>query len=811
MAYKSKSYRKFIATGTTAALVATAIAPAASAADHPFVDVNTNYDEAVSYLYNNDITKGYTETTFGTYMSLDRGNAAVIIANALGLDTENAADAGFEDVNSRVAGSVNALVEAGIMDGYSDTEFKPEVELSRGAMAKILVNAYDLSEYSTDTPFSDLTSTFGEYIEALYGAGITSGKTETTFGTNAEILRGEFAVLLYNTINFEAPTSEVASVESINAKQVEITFTKAVDVDSVIKDVDTGELVAGVVTVDAVGEANATGALKGELSEDGKTLTLTAANTFDGRYSVTVVDAEDMDGEEVASYAGFFTADDVTRPTVASVSYTSANTAKVSFSEPVKEWGAITLNGVTAAVEAGSDYVLIDISSLDYEEKGTVTFVGVEDHAGNFVSPNPLKVDVTRPAEDVTKPVVDSMSVVSDSRVKVVFSEELASASFSINGVAVTDVDVDDDTVTYYLNADLKDGVNKVEVTSFEDISGNAGKAETRQFVVSVDDIAPELKSSEVLVDEDGQEFLQLSFSEAIELGTAGAQSFDGKLVVDYVTTNGASFTATPLVDEDDSTKVNIPLQNAEKGTWTVSLGEGFVNDLSQASNDLATTKVSFVRGEDEETTEPTELEVTASEADNVVTLTFNGKLAGATATNVSNYSIEGAAVKSAVLTSNTDTTATVQLTFDSESIVANGDYQLELDGVTAADGTLVDVDPIELNLTENVSPELTSAELVNGQDIVLSFSEAIEASTLDGTDFNVLVDGKDYEGTYTVAAKSGDTTGKKFVVTLSTELTSDQLADAIALELTDDTVVEDLNGNDLEEFESLTVSKNIQ
>ncbi len=205
MAYKSKSYRKFLATGTTAALVASAIAPAASAADHPFTDVNKNYDEAVSYLYSNNITKGYTETTFGTYMSLTRGNAAVIIANALNLDTTSAADAGFEDVNSRVAGSVNALVEAGIMDGFSDTEFRPDVELSRGAMAKILVNAYDLQGQAMDTPFTDLTSTFGSYIEALYGAGITTGKTETTFGTNQEILRGEFAVLLYKSINFEAP------------------------------------------------------------------------------------------------------------------------------------------------------------------------------------------------------------------------------------------------------------------------------------------------------------------------------------------------------------------------------------------------------------------------------------------------------------------------------------------------------------------------------------------------------------------------------------------------------------------------------
>jgi methionine-rich copper-binding protein CopC len=235
MSYKAKSYRKFIATGTTAAIVASAIAPAASAAEqHPFTDVNSNYDEAVSYLYNNEITSGLTETTFGTTASLTRGDAAVIIARALELDTDNAPDAGFEDVNSRVAGAVNALVDAEIISGYSDTEFKPAEQLSRGAMAKILVNAYELSDYAVDTEFTDLTATFKEYIEALYGAGITGGKTETTYGTNLDITRGEFAVLLHRSTQIVDPAPEpveleVSSVSAITKTKVEVVFNEELD------------------------------------------------------------------------------------------------------------------------------------------------------------------------------------------------------------------------------------------------------------------------------------------------------------------------------------------------------------------------------------------------------------------------------------------------------------------------------------------------------------------------------------------------------------------------------------------------------
>jgi S-layer homology domain len=199
----AKSYQKFLAASTAAALVASAVAPAASAdGHHPFKDVSANYDEAVSFLYEFDIIKGKTATTFGTYDSLTRGDAAVILANALGLDTENAPDAGFKDVNSRLKGSVNALAELGIVSGIDKDTFAPNLPLSRGAMAKILVLGFELQDYSEETPFTDAVGVFGPYIEALYGTGITSGKTETSYGTHLNITRGEFANLLYRTIMF---------------------------------------------------------------------------------------------------------------------------------------------------------------------------------------------------------------------------------------------------------------------------------------------------------------------------------------------------------------------------------------------------------------------------------------------------------------------------------------------------------------------------------------------------------------------------------------------------------------------------------
>lgn len=227
------------ATATTVAISSLAV-PASAESSHPFTDVGSRYDEAVSFLYDIDVVNGISATKFGTSQTLTRGDAAVILANMLTLDTENAPDAGFKDLNNRVRGSVNALAEIGVISGVTKTEFKPGLTLSRGAMAKFLVTAFELEEYKEQTPFSDVGGVFKPYVEALYGTGITSGKTSTSYGTNLNITRGEFANLLYGTYLFVMENSYfplVANVQVTSATQTKITLTEAVPAEYTADDV----------------------------------------------------------------------------------------------------------------------------------------------------------------------------------------------------------------------------------------------------------------------------------------------------------------------------------------------------------------------------------------------------------------------------------------------------------------------------------------------------------------------------------------------------------------------------------------------
>ncbi|MCH1625104.1 S-layer homology domain-containing protein [Ferdinandcohnia quinoae] len=234
-----KPFQKFVTAGATAAIVATAVAPAAFAAEHPFTDVGPNYSEAVDFLYVTEIIQGTSTTTFGTYLNLTRGDAAVILANVLGLDTENAKDAGFKDLFPRIRGAVNALAEEGIISGVTKDKFDPHAPLSRGAMAKLLVKAFELEEYSTKTPFNDAAGVFKPYIEALYGTEITSGKSPTSYGTYQEITRGDFANLLYNTFIFilENGSIYVESVNIIDSKSFTLQLEEPLDDEYTAEDI----------------------------------------------------------------------------------------------------------------------------------------------------------------------------------------------------------------------------------------------------------------------------------------------------------------------------------------------------------------------------------------------------------------------------------------------------------------------------------------------------------------------------------------------------------------------------------------------
>nr|CAA66724.1 sbsB [Geobacillus stearothermophilus] len=289
MAYQPKSYRKFVATTATAAMVASAVAPVVSAAS--FTDVAPQYKDAIDFLVSTGATKGKTETKFGVYDEITRLDAAVILARVLKLDVDNAKDAGFTDVPKDRAKYVNALVEAGVLNGKAPGKFGAYDPLTRVEMAKIIANRYKLKADDVKLPFTDVNDTWAPYVKALYKYEVTKGKTPTSFGAYQNITRGDFAQFVYRAVNINA-VPEIVEVTAVNSTTVKVTFnTQIADVDFTNFAIDNGLTVT-----------------KATLSRDKKSVEVVVNKPFtrNQEYTITATGIKNLKGETAKELTGKF-------------------------------------------------------------------------------------------------------------------------------------------------------------------------------------------------------------------------------------------------------------------------------------------------------------------------------------------------------------------------------------------------------------------------------------------------------------------------------------------------------------------------
>lgn len=174
--------------------------PNAAAATSPFTDINQysdNYNEILK-LYSQGVMSGFADNTFRPDVSVTRGEAAKMLATALKLDTKNIQDPYYKDVpkGNQYYKYVAALQNAGIMSGYSNGMFMPNEVLTRGELAKMVVVGFHLEVSPTyNNIFKDVNSKTNNaiYIQTLIDLNITKGTTPVTFSPFDPVTRGQFA------------------------------------------------------------------------------------------------------------------------------------------------------------------------------------------------------------------------------------------------------------------------------------------------------------------------------------------------------------------------------------------------------------------------------------------------------------------------------------------------------------------------------------------------------------------------------------------------------------------------------------------
>ena len=854
MANQPKKYKKFVATAATATLVASAIVPvAASAATPKFPDVGSDYADAVNAIADLGIVSGYTDGTFKPLNTVDRAGVVkflgkFLVAQGAKLPTYEAATANGFPFSDLTASSDKELVQyaslvkaEGVFTGYTDGTLNPTQAMPRHQMASVLVKAIKViygidlvAEAKAANFVSDITDIKGnvyeEAIAALDFAGLT---VATQYDPSRTLNRGQFANFLSRSIDFVAEFEankepKVESVTAINAKQVEIKFNKAVKESDVIvtnNDVDyVNNTNIQLSSLDGANVTLGTGQALASLSEDGKTLTITtkAGEIFEGRYHVVVKDVTTSDFKDVAKVDTVVDlGEDTVAPSITTVTKSNAFVAKVNYSEPVVSGGNFTFKladgtDVTSKVtvsQLASNGKSLTLTVNDSTLKGktiTATVLGIKDYANNVVKPNPTTFAFQVGQEDGVAPTISKVEVLSPTKVAVTFSEEVQNVvkeAVTIGGTPATAVEQDseDAKVYYFTVADMLAGatsklvdfkftvdttVSLVEHTLM-DLSGEEmAKDFSQVLTVKKDTVAPKLVSSEV-VTEGSNRYLVLKFDEVVTgVTTTGTPT----AVKDYVTETGNLLLGTPSITSDnkgykyDLTNIKFGPNNSEtalvdgtKYTFNVVATDSYTN----SSEGL---KVEFTYSSSADSVKPEASFGTVTNSS--IQLVFNKELDGKTATDVNNYTVEGVNVKSVVLGTYTGSTQTVTLNLDSNYLTGN--RTVLATGVKSKSGVVMKNFTDVAYLIENIAPELTSAKITSTEKITLTFSEALDVSTVDDADFTIKIGDSELTATtdFTVAPD-----GNSVVVTLDTPLSDSQYNSTITVKVAKD-AIEDLNEN---------------
>ena len=162
-------------------------------------------EDAIERWTDLEIVNGYTDGEYKPENELTRGQAALIFARLLKLE-KKADISNFTDVaaDAYYADAIAQVVERGIMRGTSETTMNPEDTLKREDFFTMLVRALGIPfEEESDKTFTDeskVSSYAAGAINALVNAGYVKGYEDGSLRPENEIKRSEIVALFHQTV-----------------------------------------------------------------------------------------------------------------------------------------------------------------------------------------------------------------------------------------------------------------------------------------------------------------------------------------------------------------------------------------------------------------------------------------------------------------------------------------------------------------------------------------------------------------------------------------------------------------------------------
>ena len=521
MANQPKKYKKFVATAATATLVASAIVPVASAS---FSDV--------------------------------------------------------ADSNSHKA-AIDALVEAGVINGYEDGTFKPNAALTRGHVVKMLgkwaeSQGFNVpADYATKARFNDVNlngpdQELVKYAALLNDNGIFLGNNGA-LDAGSNITRENMALVLDRAVKAITGTSLVdaaATIPDVTVADLATAKAEARPAIQALRDLGVSNVAnfdpkANVSRGQFASFLYRTAQLNAELTVkaievvDATTLKVTLSNG--SVHTVTLEKALEpnvetevkftIDGKEYTAKVTY----KVDAAVVTSLQVVNAVTVQVKFSVPVsatdaKLAGKVAIAGVTfdsAKTSLSSDGLTLTLVSANNAPINVTNAAAVVEEIAT-------KADTTKKTakyvtlvtyKDTVAPLISSVEAVTNGKpatsVTVKFSEPVAFYGVvRINGTAYSASPTSGDTVTITGLSLDPTKTHTLEIFNIQDYAGNNTVVDTKTFTVTIDTVAPTATVSPV-----SDNAIVVKFSKAMDEAKVKAALANGFLkdeALNTVTTDAA-------------------------------------------------------------------------------------------------------------------------------------------------------------------------------------------------------------------------------------------------------------------------------
>lgn len=250
------------------------------------------------------IFDGVADGVFGLKDKMNRAQFAKVAALIFDLDVDTSLKtSSFSDVkaddpaNGYALPYIEALVKAGITDGYAPGEFNPAGEVTKEQLAAFLLRGLGLDSQAKATPgVSDKTvSDWAKgYVALAIQKGILSSGENGEFGGTSAATRDLLVLSSYEAKKQYVPpvgkAVAVLGVEATDASELTVNFSAPVS----------GEVKASNFTVKRDGAVVDIDSVK--LSENKKQAIITLKSKLvDAKYSVTVSDIEKLDSSKTSA------------------------------------------------------------------------------------------------------------------------------------------------------------------------------------------------------------------------------------------------------------------------------------------------------------------------------------------------------------------------------------------------------------------------------------------------------------------------------------------------------------------------------